>query len=300
MQISLFFEFATYIMAQETLNYLLPKFIQDLEEKKRSPSTILAYRADLEQLVKFLTEKGKATIDLVKSEDIETFRDTLLAQKYTPKSVSRKLNAIKTFFRWLISGKFATFDPSSNVSHPKIEASTPKFLSPLEYRALRDVVRGDVRIAAIVEVILQTGLRISEVANLKLEDVKGEEMKIEAYATQPQRLIPLNNPSKQALDLYLEGRPKTVSPYIFVSKNGKPLAIRNIRAAIDRYLQKAEITGYSVNDLRTTFVVENLKAGVDLVFLSHVAGHKRLSTTERYLELAGVKEPGKKQTLEEL
>lgn len=65
-------------------------------------------------------------------------------------------------------------------------------------------------------------------------------------------------------------------------------------------LQKAEITGYSVNDLRTTFVVENLKAGVDLVFLSHVAGHKRLSTTERYLELAGVKEPGKKQTLEEL
>jgi len=78
------------------------------------------------------------------------------------------------------------------------------------------------------------------------------------------------------------------------------LAVRNIRAAIDRYRQRAEVPGYSVNDLRTTFVVENLKAGVDLILLSQVVGHKRLSTTERYLELAEVKEPGKKQVLEEL
>jgi site-specific recombinase XerD len=78
------------------------------------------------------------------------------------------------------------------------------------------------------------------------------------------------------------------------------LAVRNIRAAIDRYFQKAEIPQYSVNDLRTTFIIENLKAGVDLVLLSQVVGHKRLSTTERYLELAEVKEPGKKQALMEL
>jgi len=65
-------------------------------------------------------------------------------------------------------------------------------------------------------------------------------------------------------------------------------------------MQKAEIAQYSVNDLRTTFVVENLKAGVDLVLLSQIVGHKRLSTTERYLELAAVTEPGKKQQLVEL
>lgn len=78
------------------------------------------------------------------------------------------------------------------------------------------------------------------------------------------------------------------------------MAVRNIRAAIDRYMQRAEIPSYSVNDLRTTFIVENLKAGVDLVLLSQVSGHKRLSTTERYLELAQVTEPGKRQTLIEL
>ncbi|QQS39192.1 tyrosine-type recombinase/integrase [Candidatus Woesebacteria bacterium] len=287
-------------MTQQSIKSLLPTFIQHLEEKGRSPSTILAYRADLEQLLVYLTNKVKATPEQVKTEDIEGFRDSLSNEKYTPKSVSRKLNAVKTFFRWMILEKHATFDPSDNVSHPKIAPSVPKFLSPLEYRALRDVVRDDARITAIVELILQTGMRISEVANLKQKNLNGQELTIESYATQPQRIITLNKPAKDALDKYNLIRPKTESQYLFVSKNGKPLAVRNIRAAIDRYLQKAEISDYSVNDLRTTFIVENLKAGVDLILLSQVVGHKRLSTTERYLELAGVKEPGKKQVLEEL
>ena len=287
-------------MAQEVLKNLLPKFTKSLEEKDRSPSTVLAYRADLEQLISFLRSKNKALVDDVRQVDIEGFRDSLLAEKYTPKSVSRKLNAIKTFFRWLISEKLTISDVSADVAHPKIEPSVPKFLSPLEYRALRDIVRGDTRITAIVEIILQAGMRISEVANLKIDNIKGEKAKIEAYATQPERNIPLNKSAREALNAYLEMRPKADSPYVFVSKNGNPLAVRNIRAAIDRYMQKAEIPGYSVNDLRTTFLVENLKAGVDLVLLSQVVGHKRLSTTERYLELAEVKEPGKKQTLEEL
>lgn len=287
-------------MIQEVLKNLLPKFIKDLENKGRSQSTILAYRADLEQLVLYLDEHSKGLPSDVTKEDIEAFRDTLLNKKYTPKSVSRKLNAVKTFFRWLVSEGQISSNPSEDVSHPKIQQVMPKFLSPLEYRALRDVVRDDERIAAIVELILQTGLRISEVANIKLLDVTDHELKIVSYSTQPERIIPLNEPGKQALDSYLTIRPQTDSPYIFVSKNGKPLAIRNIRAAIDRYMQRAGIENFSVNDLRTTFMVENLKAGVDLVLLSHVSGHRRLSTTERYLELAQVTEPGKKQALVEL
>ena len=287
-------------MAQEILKNLLPKFIQNLEEKKRSPSTILAYRADLEQLLEFLQAKNKVTSDSVAQSDVEAFRDTLLSQKYTPKSVSRKLNAVKTFYRWLITEKVLASSPAENVAHPKIDTNAPKFLSPLEYRALRDVVRDDPRITAIVEIILQTGIRISEVANLKTQNIKGIEIIIESYATQPQRVIPLNKPAKDALEEYLKARPKADSDFVFVSKNGKPLAVRNIRAAIDRYMQKAEMPQYSVNDLRTTFIIENLKDKVDLVSLSKIVGHKRLSTTERYLELAGVKESGKKQALTEL
>lgn len=287
-------------MAEETIKSLLPKFIKHLEEKGRSPSTILAYRADLEQLVDFLKGKNKVLPSQVYAGDIEAFRDSLLAQKYTPKSVSRKLNAVKTFFRWKVDQKYVESDVSKDVAHPKIEPSMPKFLTPMEYRALRDVVRGDTRILAIVELILQTGMRISEVANLKLDNVSKAEVKIEAYATQPERKIPLNKAAKKVFDRYVKVRPKAKVPHVFVSKNGKPLAVRNIRAAIDRYFHRAEIPGYSVNDLRTTFLVENLKAEVDLVLLSQTVGHKRLSTTERYLELAKVKEPGKKQDLIEL
>lgn len=287
-------------MTQDTIKSLLPKFVEFLSQKGRSPATVLAYRSDLDQMVDFLTKKGRATPDQVQSTDLDAFRDTLLADKYTPKSVSRKLNAVKTFFRWMIDQNLITSDPSATVAHPKIESSLPKFLSQLEYRALRDVVRTDVRIAAIVELILQTGLRISEVAGLKTANLKGDSLIIDAYATQPQRTIPLNKPAKDILESYIKIRPKADSVYVFISKNGKPLAVRNIRASIARYMQRAELPTYSVNDLRTTFMVENLKNGVDIVLLSQVSGHKRLSTTERYLELAQITEPGKKQTLVEL
>ncbi|KKQ36379.1 MAG: Tyrosine recombinase XerC [Candidatus Woesebacteria bacterium GW2011_GWA1_37_7] len=287
-------------MEPETFKNLLPNFISSLEGKGRSPSTLLAYRADLEQLIKFLQDRNIVTTGQVKQEDIEAFRDSLLNEKYTAKSVSRKLNAVKTFFRWMMLEKSIIANPSEDVAHPKIDNSMPKFLSALEYRALRDVVRDDPRISTIVEIILQTGLRISEVANVKLQDIKDSTLTIQSYATQPQRTVPLNKPAKEALDTYLKARPKSNSEYLFISKNGKPLAIRNIRAAIDRYMQKAQIGQYSVNDLRTTFIVENLKDGVDLIMLSHIVGHKRLSTTERYLALAGVKESGKKQDLAEL
>lgn len=287
-------------MTQESIKSLLPKFISNLQEKGRSPATILAYRSDLDQLLEFLTKNNISEPTNIKSKDLDVFRDTLLAQKFTPKSVSRKLNAVKTFFRWMVETNYITVDLSKSVTHPKVESSMPKFLTPLEYRALRDVVKSDSRISAMIELILQSGLRISEVANMKTHDLTSETLKIEGYATQPERTIPLNKPAKEALDKYMAERPKVESEYVFISKTGKPLAVRNIRASVDRFIQKAELPKYSVNDLRTTFIVENIKNGVDLILISQVSGHKRLSTTERYLSLAGVKESGKKQTLIEL
>lgn len=287
-------------MTQSTIKSLVPTFITSLKEKGRSPATILAYRSDLEQLLEYLTKNSIATPDQVKSNDLDSFRDALLSQKFTPKSVSRKLNAIKTFFRWLVENSYLTTDLSKNVSHPKVENTLPKFLTPIEYRALRDVVKTDTRISAMIELILQSGLRISEVANVKMAHLTDSQITIEGYATQPERVVPLNKPAKDALDKYLIERPKIESEYIFISKTGKPLAVRNIRASVDRFIQKAELPKYSVNDLRTTFIVENIKNGVDLILISQVTGHKRLSTTERYLSLANVKESGKKQVLIEL
>src|SRR3989304_2961802 len=125
-------------MTVEPINKILPSFIESLRTKGRSPATILAYRADIDQLIAFLVDKNKVMADQVKKEDIESFRDWLLMQKYTPKSVSRKLNAVKTFFRWLVTQKTLVIYRLSKFAHPKTEFSLPNFLSALEYSALRE------------------------------------------------------------------------------------------------------------------------------------------------------------------
>ncbi|OGM32450.1 hypothetical protein A2803_03190 [Candidatus Woesebacteria bacterium RIFCSPHIGHO2_01_FULL_44_21] len=286
--------------SNQPLTQLVNAFIADLQLKSRSHSTILAYNSDLQQLAEFLSHKNVSHPKEVQQADLEGFRDHLLAHQYTPKSTSRKLNAVKTLFRWLKDEGHLEIDVSQDVKHPEIIAPEPKFLSPIEYRALRDTAKADNRVSAIIELILQTGMRISEVANLKLVDVTRDMITIEAYATQPERQIPLNAPAREAIEKYMRERKDTSSPNLFVSKTGKPLAVRNIRASIDKYLRRANLSEYSVNDLRNTFIVESIKRGVNLVTISHAAGHKRLSTTERYLPIAEVPEPGTKQFLEEL
>src|SRR3990167_7973064 len=106
----------------------LPAFIKNLEEKGRSPSTVLAYRADIEQLIDFLAKNNVGMVNEVQSTNLEQFRDLLINEKYTPKSVSRKLNAIKTYFRFLNDNGDLEQDPSEKVSHPKVEQTIPKFL----------------------------------------------------------------------------------------------------------------------------------------------------------------------------
>jgi len=291
-------------MTETTIRKLIPEFLADLETKKRSPSTVIAYRADLQQLEKYLETKNIASIAQIASGDLATFRDWLLEKKYTPKSASRKLNALKTFFRWAISANHLTSDPSKDVSHPKIDPSKPKFLSPLEYRALRDACRGDIRMYAIVELFLQTGIRIGELATLTVTDVKDGELHIASQEGHAQRGVPLNKAAKEALDRYMAIRSTSqagsdISKALFITKTGRPLLIRNIRTAIDRYFRIAGIEGAKVNDLRHTFIAHHLMAGTPITTLSKLVGHKRLSTTERYLELIKDK-AGESVKLEEL
>lgn len=180
--------------------------------------------------------------------------------------------------------EYVTDDPSLLVSHPKYELAPPRILTPTEYRALRDSSRNDARMFAIIELLLQTGIRIGELAALKLSDIQGDTLKIPAMEKHEERLVPLNKPAKDALKRYLETRPQVKEDRLFITKSGKPFLVRNIRTAVERYFRLAEIKNAKVNDLRHTFVAHHLKHGVSLVMLSKVLGHKRLSTTERYLQ----------------
>lgn len=282
------------------------EFVNHLKGKSRASATVLAYGKDIQQLVQFLNDLNKAQVHEVSADDIRSFLAKLEKSGYTQKSISRKLNSTKTFFRFLKVQELITDDPATVVDHPKFETKPPRILSPIEYRALRDAARDDVRIAAIIEILLQTGIRIGELANLRVEDVFFGEGTKEGYLyVRPQenraeRTVPMNKAAELALKKYRDVRPKTQNKALYVTKTGRPLLVRNIRTAIDRYYKKAGITGAKVNDLRHTWVAHHLSSGASLVLISKIAGHKRLSTTERYLSLIQPRRGEEKLKLEEL
>lgn len=260
------------------------KFQDFLRSKKRASATILAYGKDIDQLITFLEDLKKENIKEVASADIEAFLAHLQGKGYTPKSLSRKLNSTRTFYRFLKVNEYITDDPSLLVAHPKYELSPPRILTPLEYRALRDAASIDPRIYAIIEVLLQTGIRIGELAALRMTDVEENTLHIAPYEGHAARDVQMNRRAKEALKRYLAVRPNTSDNHVFVTKTGKPFLVRNIRDAVERYFRKAGIENAKINDLRHTFVAHHLRNGVSLVFLSKVLGHKRLSSTERYLQ----------------
>jgi len=261
------------------------KFLKFLEEKNRASATILAYGKDIEQLIEYLEEKGKKNVDQVLGDDLKEFMQSLANEGYTPKSISRKTNSTKTFFRFLKAGNFIQDDPASSVSHPKYEVKPPRVLSKLEYRALRDACRDDIRTSAIVEILLQTGIRIGELATLTVDDVKGDKMVVRDEQGKEDRDIPLNKAVQVSIQNWLKERPESTSHALFITKTGNPLLVRNIRTSIDRYFKLAGINNAKVNDLRHTFIAHHLMSGASLVLVSKLAGHKRLSTTEKYLDL---------------
>ena len=263
------------------------KFTEFLKASGKAQATILAYGKDIEQLVNFLGKRGKTIVAEVQAQDINDFKDLLKKQRYTSKSISRKINSIKAFFRYLISEKLTDLNPASEVMQPKIEQNPPRVLSRLEYRALRDACRADARMYAIVELLLQTGMRISELAFLQVSDLDMEReiIYLRAQNSRDARRVPLNSAAKNATMDYLKVRPRAKEKTLFLTKTCRPFLVRNIRTAIDRYFRLAGIKDAKVNDLRHTFIVEQLKAGTPLVYVSQLVGHKRITTTEKYLSL---------------
>jgi site-specific recombinase XerD len=284
--------------------YLLPKLLERviafLPDQEKSKFTIIAYKKDIEQFVGYLASIEKNDIRDIKKEDIENFIRSLIDKNYTKKSASRKLNSIRTFFRFLKHEAIITANPAFDISHPKYTQNQPRVLTKMEYRALRDVAKEDVRTYALVELLLQTGIKIGELATLRLQDIENDRIRIRKYGKNIERDIPLNKAAIQAINLYKNSRNnKADDDTLFVTRTGKPLLIRNIRQIIDKCFLEVGIEKATVNDLRNTFIAHQLKNGATLEYISNVVGHRRISSTERFLTLVK-QEAERKEKLGEL
>jgi len=250
-------------------------FVQNLQDKGKSHSTQLAYGKDIDQFILFLRSIQIESAITVQQAHIEQFAADLRKKRYTEKSIVRKLNSIKGFLSFLVSKNVLSENPAWLLKKPKIDQSAPRILSKMEYRALRDACRGDRRISAIVELLLQTGMRISELSAVRGDDLllDQQKMTVREPETGESRVIPLN---------------------------ASPFLVRNIRSAIDRYFKLAGVENARVNDLRHTFIVGQLSAGMPLLYVSQIVGHKRLSTTEKYLQFLDKTMDSSKVKVEEL
>lgn len=276
-------------------------FVEHLKKNNRSDATVIAYNKDVQQLTEYLYKKGRNLVTEIELEDLKDYMKKLANDSFTPKTISRKTNSTKTFFKYLKGEGYVELDVAMALSHPKVNPKAPRILSKVEYRALRDAVRNDKRTLAIVEVLLQTGIRIGELAKLTLESVhfgNPGTMIVPSLGTHPSREVPLNNSVQKAIKDYLTVRTESKDNHLFVTKTGNPILIRNVRATIDRYYKVAGIEDATVNDLRHTFVAHHLREGASLDFISKIAGHKRISTTEKYLEFIERKEDHRTELIE--
>lgn len=274
----------------------LDNFLKHLEEKGRSKSTMIAYKKDIEQLLGHYSKEVKSVKEF-KTNHIQIYIERLVEEKkFTLKTISRKINSFKTFFKFLNKENVLDSDIAHPISHPTFKPKDPRILSSLEYKALRDTARNNTRLYAMIEILLQTGMRIGELSRLKMGDInfKADPMTafVEEFSSNPPRTIVLNKQAKEALEVYLNERPKPKNDqgFVFTTKTGNQVLVRNMRTMINTAFKKSGIEDATVNDIRNTFIVYQLENGMPLERVAEVVGHKRITSTEKYLNLLKTKQ----------
>ena len=270
-----------------------------LENKELSKATKIAYSTDIKQLYNFLQNENIANLSIIDHNHLNKFQQSLLKKGCKPVSLARKINAFRNFFNFFVKKGLIKNNPVSSITPPKFDKNPPRILSKMEYRALRDSCKNNPRTYALIELFLQTGIKVSEAANLKICDCQNSKIIIKNNSGK-QREIPLSPSAKKALEKYLSVRPKGRCQNIFITKNDTPLLVRNMTTILMRSFRETEIKNASLNSLRHTWIYHQLTHGISLQSVSQLAGHKRVSTTAIYLTFIEKKSSVPKTKLKEL
>jgi site-specific recombinase XerD len=254
------------------------------------------YLNDLSDLARFLEGTGIVSIAVVSLTHLESYLAELDRRGHKSSTRNRKAHSIKAFFSFLERQGVLTANPAARLKPPRQHKREPRFLSEEEYRRLLRVCSHNVRDAAIVEVLLQTGMRLSELANLVFENLElparisrdPDNTGTASIRRKGGKLvtIPLNYKACHALASWLKVRPKVEDRQVFISKFHKPMSVRAIQYVVAGYMKEAGITGASVHTLRHTMATHHVARGTDLKTIQETLGHASLATTTIYVQLA--------------
>ncbi len=269
-------------------------FITALEGQNYSPRTLRAYGDDIKQFIEWI---GKNRVDWnnpVKFTrmDIEGFMHYLAGHNMTGVTRVRKLASIRKFFVFMNENKILSVNSANTVKGARREEKTPSVLYKEQYKALLYEASDNLRDYAIIMTFLQTGIRLSELANLKIDDLDFENklLSIRQGKGKKDRQIPLVDEEIKALRNYIRYRNTELvldDEILFLAKNGTSLNVSSIKHLVGKYVKKAGIRKkVSVHTLRHTFGTHKIDKGMSIASLQELMGHKKKETTLKYIHMA--------------
>ncbi len=310
------------VIIQEFLSYL--QF-----EKRFSEHTAKCYCADLQQFADYITNRSDVTASegepislaqhgggsstalatetkpkvdklllLVHVNDVRAYLSILNEKKYSKATIARKLATLRSFYKFLVKRNQLTSNPVALVRTPKQEKRLPRFLEYEQVKRLLETPPVDnwlgARDRAIMETLYSTGIRVSELVALNMDDVDflGEVVHVRGKGKK-ERIAPIGSSALQVIQHYMEFRNKRAqsnpnfdSKVLFVNKHGRRLSTRSVRRKMDKYLKMAGLDPQiSPHTLRHSFATHMLNNGADLRSVQELLGHQSLSTTQVYTHL---------------
>ena len=273
----------------------LNNFYKYLENKGYQENTIISYQKDLNQ---FLIYSKNINILNVDYEYIRKYLRFLHGKKYSKRSVSRHISSLKSFFKYLLKNGIIKTSPMVLITNPKLDKKLPNFVNYYDLEKLLNVSNQDdilgLRNALILEFLYSSGVRVSELVNIKLSDIDFSNNRILILGKgNKERFVMFGSVCKNLLNKYLNESRVLLnknSEYLFLNKFGNKISDRAIRMIIDDIVKKSGLKiNISPHTLRHTFATHLLNEGADLKIVQELLGHENISTTGIYTHVSNEK-----------
>lgn len=274
----------------------LPIFLDFLTvEKGLAKNSLSAYRTDLRNFGRYLADQ-KLELERVERINIVRYFQSLRSAGISARSVARALAAIRGMFRFLVAERHLKHDPTENLENPKIWTNLPKSLQPFEVEALlgapdRETPEG-LRDRAMLELLYATGLRVSELIHVKVDDLVMDAGFLRTIGKgSKERIVPFGDTARDAINDYVDrGRrelDKHGDVYLFLSNRGRPMSRQSFWMKIVKYARTAGVKSHiSPHVLRHSFATHLLENGADLRSVQMMLGHSDISTTQIYTHVS--------------
>ena len=261
-------------------------------EKGLSKNTVKAYETDIKGFIKWINKNNKQSLLNIKESSVNRYISYLFSLKLKSSSVNRKISSLKSFYLFLLKKKLIRYSPFSEVISPKQEKYLPASMSESEVEKLLNSPDASKEIEqrdkAMIEMLYATGMRISELVNLKITDIDMNRSVIKVMGKgSKERLIPFGESASEALFNYLKTRKDSSSKEVFISNRGKKITRVAFWQRIKVYLLRENLKiSISPHTLRHAFATHLLNRGADLRSVQLLLGHSDLSTTQIYTHIA--------------